>query len=161
MTDGLDRTGVSPKAGYVYLGSGRICRGLLVGVLAFTLMGAPSVAFAGEKAAEVSRESGLGVAAALSTLIYGPVKVVYATGGLLVGAFAWIFTAGDSQVAEKVFTRSLRGTYVITPEILLGEERFEFIGRDVHDAPARMEAVAAANTSRAPIDESGYDEMGW
>jgi hypothetical protein len=143
-------------------------RGLLVGVLAVTLLGAPSIGFAGEKAAEVSREGGLGAAAAISTLVYGPVKLLYAVGGVVVGSFAWIFTAGDSEVAEKVFVRSLRGTYVITPEILLGEERIEFIGRDVDEvddsAPVQMETVAAADPSSSSYDsydESGYDEMGW
>jgi hypothetical protein len=163
MTDRLKRPGASPTSDGVYLKSGRTLRLLLVGVLAVTLLGAPSVGFAGEKAATVSRESGLGAAAAISSLVYGPVKVLYAVGGLVIGSFAWVFTAGDSQVAEQVFTRSLRGTYVITPEILVGEERLEFIGRDVHEsvAPATTETVAAAETPSATYDESGYDEMGW
>ena len=135
-------------------------RGVLVGVLAVTLLIAPGVGFAGEKAADVSRESGLGAAAALSSLVYGPVKLLYATGGLVVGSFAWIFTAGDSDVAETVFTRSLRGTYVITPEILLGEQPLEFIGRDSQPYQPKTEAVASAEIPPV-VDESGYDEMGW
>ncbi len=161
MKNWLKRPGVCPTNVDVYPKSRRLFRGLLVGVLAVTLLGAPSVGFAGEKAAEVSRESGLGAAAAVSTLIYGPVKLLYATGGLIVGAFAWAFTAGDSQVAEKVFSRSLRGTYVITPEILLGEEKLEFIGRDLPESSAPTETVAAAEPSGIVYEESGYDEMGW
>jgi hypothetical protein len=134
---------------------------LLVGVLAVTLLGAPSVGFAGEKAAEVSREGGLGAAAAISSLVYGPVKVLYALGGLVIGSFAWAFTAGDTEVASMVFTRSLRGTYVITPEILVGDERLEFIGRDSHERAERTETVAAAEPPTAVTDDSGYDEMGW
>ena len=147
--------------GDVYPKPGRIFRSLLVGVLAATLLGAPSAGFAGDKASEISREGGIGAAAALSSLVYGPVKLVYALGGLVVGGFAWVFTAGDSEVAEKVFTRSLRGTYVITPEILLGEKPLEFIGREVHDTPAPTETVASAKPSNAAYDQSGYDEMGW
>ena len=161
MTDWLKRPGVSPTTGEVCSGSRRLFRGLLVGVIAVTLLGTPSVGFAGGKVAEVSRESGLGAAAAISSLVYGPIKLIYALGGLVVGSFAWAFTAGDSEVAEKVFTRSLRGTYVITPEILVGEERLVFIGRDVHETPAPTKTVAAADTSSAADDESGYDEMGW
>jgi len=184
MTDLLERSGTGSKAADLCLenavrrieGTGqngcgmsardgsrdrRWVRGLLVGVLAVTLLGMPSVGFAGEKAADVSRESGLGAAAALSSLIYGPVKLVYATGGLIVGSFAWIFTAGDSQVAEKVFTRSLRGDYVITPEILIGEKSLEFIGRDSEPYRPKTEAVAAADIQPPVVDESGYDEMGW
>jgi len=162
MKNWLKRPGASPTRADVYLEPGRIFRGLRVGVLAVTLLlGAPSVGFAGGKAAEVSRESGLGAAAALSTLVYGPVKLLYAMGGLVTGSLAWVFTAGDTQVAEMVYTRSLRGTYVITPEILLGEERLEFIGRDAHDPSEPTETVATADTPGASYDESGYDEMGW
>jgi hypothetical protein len=157
----LKRPGEGPTTGGFYPKSGRLFRGLLVGVLAVTLIGAPSVGFAGEKAASVSRESGLGAAAAISSLVYGPVKVFYALGGLVIGSFAWVFTAGDSEVAEMVFTRSLRGTYVITPEILVGDERLEFIGRDSYEEPAATETVAVAETPTAIPDDSGYDEMGW
>lgn len=157
----LKRPGESSTTGDVYPKSGLLFRSLLVGVLAVTLMGAPSIGFAGGKAASVSRESGLGAAAAISSLVYGPVKVLYALGGLVIGSFAWVFTAGDSEVAEMVFTRSLRGTYVITPEILLGEERLEFIGRDSYEEPARTETVAVAEAPPATTDDSGYDEMGW
>jgi hypothetical protein len=175
MTDMGNRSGISPTSGAVHPQSdpktnrksnrksrGVLC-GLLVGVLAVTLLGAPSTGFASGKAAETSRESGLGAAAAISSLVYGPVKLLYAVGGLVVGGVAWVFTAGDSEVAGTVFTRSLRGTYVITPGILLGDESLEFIGRDVPDPePARMESVAAADTSSTVVyDESGYDEMGW
>ena len=178
MTELLERSGNGPMAGDVRLENdtthdmgmnengrrlkcGRSMRGLLIGVLAVTLLCAPSVGFAGEKAADVSRESGLGAAAAISSLIYGPVKLLYATGGLIVGSFAWIFTAGDSEVAEKVFTRSLRGDYVITPGILLGEEPLEFIGRDSEPYRPKTEAVASADIPTVAVDESGYDEMGW
>lgn len=130
-------------------------------VLAVAMAGAPAVSFADGAAKETSREGGLGAAAALSTLVYGPVKLLYATGGLIVGSFAWAFTAGDSQVAEKVFTRSLRGTYVITPDHLTGERELVFIGRDVGEArPAATSAVASAPPAET-LDESGYDDMGW
>ncbi len=139
---------------------GRSLRGLLIGALAVALLGMPSVGFAGEKAAEVSRESGLGAAAAISSLIYGPVKLVWATGGLIVGSLAWVFTAGDTEVASTVYTRSLRGDYVITPAILLGDEPLEFIGRDSEPYQAKTESVASAEIPTV-VDESGYDEMGW
>ena len=140
-------------------------------LLVIALATAPTAAFA-DDAAETGRESGLGAAAALSTLVYGPVKLLYATGGLIVGSFAWAFTAGDTQVAEKVFTRSLRGTYVITPDHLTGEQPLLFIGRADTGAATttttRPEAVASAASAQREaadeiegFDDSGYDEMGW
>jgi len=96
----------------------------------------------------------------VSSLIYGPVKLLWATGGLIVGSLAWVFTAGDTEVASTVYTRSLRGDYVITPAILLGDEPLEFIGRDSEPYRAKTEAVASADIP-VVVDESGYDEMGW
>lgn len=137
----------------------RFCAALLTAAL---LLG-PSTGLAGEKGRETTREGGLGAAAALSTLIYGPVKLVYATGGLIIGSFAWAFTAGDSEVASQVFTRSLRGTYVITPDHLTGEQELIFIGRDLDQAePTRAVAVVESPPPAVePPEESEYDEMGW
>jgi hypothetical protein len=138
-------------------------RGVLVALVALALIAAPTTSFAEGRAKETGKEGGLGAAAAVSSLVYGPVKLLYATGGLVIGAFAWAFTAGDSGVAETVFTRSLRGTYVITPGILTGDEELVFIGRDVEQASTQTEAVASASpqTTSEPFDDSGYDEMGW
>ena len=148
--------------------AGRPFTVFLSALVAVAMLGAPSASFAGDVAQETGREGGLGAAAALSSLVYAPVKLVYATGGLIVGSFAWAFTAGDTEVATKVFTRSLRGTYVITPDHLTGERSVVFIGRDLDGDPSRPEAVASAeattaraDTSVQVIDESGYDEMGW
>lgn len=143
--------------------TGGLGRAWLTGVLALALIALPATSFANDAARETSREGGLGAAAALSTLVYGPVKLVYATGGLIVGAFAWAFTAGDSEVAEKVFTRSLRGHYVVTPDHLTGERELVFIGRDVAgESTAPPAAVASAPPSVTESDDDGgYDEMGW
>lgn len=164
MTFEMDDSGERPRQGVVRP-QGFAPR-VLTALLVVALLGAPSAGFAASTAGETSREGGLGAAAALSTLIYGPVKLLYATGGLIVGGFAWAFTAGDSQVAEKVFTRSLRGTYVLTPDHLTGEREVVFIGREIDEASGQAEAVASATTASTStptesLDTSGYDEMGW
>jgi hypothetical protein len=139
----------------------RLLRGALVVTLALALGGAPSVGFAGEQSEGVSREGGLGAAAAISSLVYGPVKLLWAVGGLVSGSLAWAFTAGDTEVASTVFTRSLRGTYVITPQILTGDEPLEFIGRDIDEEPTRTESVASTEAPASSYEDQGYDEMGW
>lgn len=149
-------------------------RSLAIFALAIALIAAPSTGGAESTAKETGREGGLGAAAALSSLVYSPVKLVYATGGLLVGSFAWAFTAGDSQVAEKVFTRSLRGNYVVTPSHLTGEEPLIFIGRDAEPAtyataPETVASAADAATSTVLVPEAAeaeaetarYDDLGW
>ncbi len=143
----------------------RARRGMVVGLLVLAMAAAPSLAGANGKARETSREGGLGAAAALSTLVYGPTKLIYATGGLIVGSLAWVFTAGDSQVASHVFTRSLRGTYVITPQILMGEEPLEFIGREAGaaetSAPTAAVASAPPSYETTDYDSPSYDGSGW
>jgi hypothetical protein len=119
------------------------------------LVATPSAVLAEEKATEVAKESGLGAAAAVSSLVYAPVKLIYATGGLMVGAVAWLFTAGDADVAEQILTRSLRGTYVITPEILLGEEPLEFVGHDGDGAASETDSISDE------VDDSDYLDLGW
>ena len=136
----------------------RVRRIVVAGLLAAVLATAPTLSFAEGKAAEVSKESGLGAAAAVSSLIYGPAKLLYATGGVIVGAFAYAFTAGDSAVAEKVFTRSLRGDYVITPGMLMGEESLEFIGRDIAETTAP--AASAGSICRATTKLGASSRVG-
>ena len=74
--------------------------------------------------------AGWGALSALTSLVYAPVKVVYAVGGLVVGGFAWVFSAGDNDVVRTVTTPAVRGDYVVTPEHLRGKRPLDFIGRD-------------------------------
>ena len=74
--------------------------------------------------------AGWGAPSALTSLVYAPVKIVYAVGGLVVGGFAWVFSAGDNDVVRTVTTPAVRGDYVVTPEHLRGKRPLEFIGRD-------------------------------
>jgi len=134
-------------------------------MLAVGLVGVPAIGWSKEdRARHTSREGGLGAAAAISSLVYAPVKLLYAAGGLIFGGIAWGLTAGDSEVAGTIFTRSVRGTYVITPEILTGEQSLEFVGRELDEPATRSETLAAAPPASEPMttyDDSSYDEMGW
>ncbi len=131
-------------------------RQLCVWMCVVGLLGAPGAVSATE-VGEAANEGGLGVAAALASVIYGPVKVLYSLGGTAVAGCAWIFSAGDSEVATTVLTRAVRGPYVITPAALRGEEEVEFIGRlpeyRASQDPATVDVAA-------PPDSSG-DLYGW
>jgi type IV secretory pathway VirB2 component (pilin) len=92
---------------------------------AVTLAATPAPAAAkslGEEYAE-------GVGCALANLIYGPVKILYATTGAIVSGFAWAFSAGDTDVAKPIWDASMRGDYVIDIDQLRGRKSIEFIGR--------------------------------
>jgi hypothetical protein len=96
-------------------------------VLVLCIGFAPGSSLAQESAAE---SGGLGAAAVLTSLIYGPVKLVYALGGLIVGGFAWPLSGGDSDVMWRIMNPAIRGDYVVTPAHLRGEQPLEFFGRE-------------------------------
>jgi hypothetical protein len=96
-------------------------------VAALVLLGAAGPARAAD---DIASEGGMGALAALATLVYGPVKLVYATCGLAFGGAAWGLSGGDSAVLSAVVTPAIRGDYVVTPAILRGERGLAFFGRD-------------------------------
>ncbi len=119
----------------------KLARGLGAMIVAAALFAAPTA-----WAESTAKEGGLGMAAALSSLVYGPAKVVYAIGGTTAAGFAWAFSGGDSRVAQTVVTRSVRGTYVITPEMLQGQDTLEFVGRapEYRDPPPQVASAPEA-----------------
>ncbi len=102
-------------------------RALTAAVLCGSLI---ALAPASASADNMATEGGLGVGSVVTSLVYGPVKLIYAIGGCIVGGLAWVFSGGDSDVAKVVLTPSVRGDYVITPNQLRGRERIHFLGRD-------------------------------
>jgi hypothetical protein len=126
----------------------RFRAGLLACILALTLGSAPAAA---EPSA--ASEAGIGALSALSSLIYGPVKIVYATCGLIVGGIAWGLSGGDSDVLAAVITPAVRGDYVITPSHLSRGAPLEFFGQD----PAyRTSASRTAMAEEDPLVEDDY-----
>ena len=119
-------------------------RTILAVTSAALLLASPSSA--GGEAADMSKEAGLGAGSAIASLLYAPVKLVYATGGLVVGGLAWAFSGGDSEVASVVLTPSVRGDYVVTPEQLRGKDDIEFFGRKPQYRPTGdADAYASAD----------------
>ena len=73
-------------------------------------------------------DAGMEAAAALSTIVYFPVKLAFALGGGIVGGLTYAFTGGDEEAAGDVWRASMEGTYNITPENLTGEKPVHFVG---------------------------------
>jgi len=78
----------------------------------------------------IAAHYGLGVGAAICSLVYGPVKIVYATLGTITSGLAWVLTGGRTDVAREIITASVRGDYVVTPENLAFNEPLVFTGRE-------------------------------
>ena len=83
-----------------------------------------------QPAAPDSQESDLGlqIAGGALSLLYSPVKILYAGIGGVVGGFAYILSAGDEEVADSIWVASFDGTYFLTPAHLKGEETVYFKG---------------------------------
>lgn len=80
---------------------------------------------------EPSEEPGTAatIGAAVCTLVYSPVKLVYAASGLVVGSLAWVWSFGSRRVTRPIFDAALRGDYVLLPEHLQGKSKLRFVGR--------------------------------
>lgn len=81
--------------------------------------------------------AGMQAAAGFSTLLYLPLKLAFAISGGIVGGLTYVFTGGNEQAAKSVWTTSLYGTYIITPDHLEGNRPIRFLGvADSNEAPA-------------------------
>lgn len=118
--------------------------GALACIVALTL--APGVAAASDDG--MASEAGIGALSALSTLVYGPAKILYATCGLLFGGIAWGLSGGDSDVLTAVVSPAVRGDYVVTPAHLRMERNLEFFGQD----PAYRQQTSASQTAMRKPD---------
>jgi hypothetical protein len=127
-------------------------RSALLGVLILAMAAAPTAAWA-DMGSDTPNEGGIGALSALGTLIYGPVKLTYATLGLIIGGAAWGLSGGDQQVLESVVTPALRGDYVVTPQHIRMERSLEFYG---HDPAYREVQQASAAPPDAAVQSSDY-----
>ena len=72
--------------------------------------------------------AGMGAAAGLSTMLYFPLKAAFAIAGGLVGGLAYAFSGGNETAAKSIWTTSMYGTYIITPDHLRGDKPIRFFG---------------------------------
>jgi hypothetical protein len=76
--------------------------------------------------ADFLEDAGMGTVAVLANVVYMPTKLVYAALGGITGSFAYVLTGANSEVAERVWTPSLGGNYVLVPEQLRGNQPIYF-----------------------------------
>jgi hypothetical protein len=116
-------------------------RSLAALALIAALLVSTSVRAAEKKERNIAAHYGLGVGAAICSLVYGPVKIVYATLGTITSGLAWVLTGGRSDVAREILAASVRGDYVVVPENLTFNEPLVFTGRaGAIDEPAAADS---------------------
>ncbi len=107
-----------------------------------------------EETESTPTQYGLGVASVFTSLVYSIGKFAFATMGGIFGGFTYVFSAGNQKAANAVWDTSMRGTYVISPRHLKGEEPIRFFGippiRDEVPAATSMPEPAPAAPAPAP-----------
>jgi hypothetical protein len=112
------------------------------------------------KAEDTLTNVGYGFGSVLSSCLYSPAKLVYALTGTLTGGIAYGLTLGDEDVATTIWTPSLRGTYVITPDMLKGKEKIQFVGtaEEKKKNPTPQTQTPKTPTQENPIQEGVLDK---
>jgi hypothetical protein len=91
--------------------------------------------------------AGYGAGALFCNLLYIPAKLVYALLGGIVGGGTYLITAGNMQAANTVWRSSLGGDYVVTPQMLAGQQPINFSGpTDTPPDATTTQATASSGT---------------
>jgi hypothetical protein len=77
---------------------------------------------------EATRDAKKGASVVLANVVYMPAKVLYAAGGGIVAGFAYLFSAGDKEVAKPILDAAIGGDYVVESEHLAGDKKLVFFG---------------------------------
>src|ERR1700676_5520902 len=88
--------------------------------------------------------AGYGAGALLCNVLYIPAKLVYAILGGLVGGGTFLITAGNQQAANTVWRSALGGDYVVTPQMLAGQQPINFSG-PTDTPPTAAEPVTSSS----------------
>ena len=97
---------------------------------------------------------GVGAGTVLGNVLYIPAKLVYGILGGVAGGAGWALTGGNTQVANTIWRSSLGGDYVLTPNMVAGQDPVHFSGpTDTAQqpgqslAPAPQTSAAYGNTT--------------
>src|SRR5690348_4067910 len=91
-------------------------------------------------------DPGVGVSAIIGNFFYVPAKLAYVVVGGIAGGAAYLITGMNARPANRIWRSSLGGDYVLTPEMITGEEPIHFMGpvsseRATHTAAAESQSL--------------------
>jgi len=95
---------------------------------------------------------GVGAGTVVGNAVYIPAKLVYGILGGVAGGAGWALTGGNTQVANTIWRSSLGGDYVLTPNMVAGQEPVHFSG-PTNTAPQQSQPMSPPP---APQVSSGY-----
>jgi hypothetical protein len=100
---------------------------------------------------------GLGVTVAVGNLFYIPAKVAYGTLGGVAGGAVYVFSHRNRHTAHRIWNNSLGGDYVLTPEMVTGQEPIHFMGSASSSSSGAIAAPLtrkSASSSRVSLPQS-------
>jgi hypothetical protein len=68
------------------------------------------------------------VGAAVANPIYFPAKVAFAVVGAVTSGITYVVTLGEPQPTREIWTAAVEGDYVVTPRMIDGREKVDFVG---------------------------------
>ncbi len=86
------------------------------------------------------RDLGLGMAAIGTNFFYIPAKMIYATGGGIVGLLGYGLTLGNLEAAQNIWSPTVGGTWVVTPDMMSGQKPILFSGESYEPQRERVGA---------------------
>jgi hypothetical protein len=103
---------------------------------------------------------GVGAGTVVGNVLYIPAKLVYGILGGVAGGAGWALTGGNTQVANTIWRSSLGGDYVLTPNMVAGQEAVHFSGptdtaQPPPAAPEASTSLGSPATSMSTLPPAG------
>ncbi len=90
---------------------------------------------------------GYGAETVGANLLYVPAKVLYGVLGGITGGAGYLLTGGNSQTSDTIWRSSLGGDYVLTPEMIKGQQSIHFSGPTETAPPTNTSSNNASTVS--------------
>jgi hypothetical protein len=87
---------------------------------------------------------GVGAGTLGANVLYIPAKLVYGILGGIGGGAGYLLTGGNTQVSDTIWRSSLGGDYVVTPDMIRGDQPVHFSG-PTETAPSALPPVSSGS----------------
>jgi hypothetical protein len=113
---------------------------------------------------------GVGAGTVAGNILYVPAKVVYGILGGITGGASYVLTGGNTQTANTIWRSSLGGDYVLTPDMITGQQPVHFSGPTTtppdsaqpisSGAPAGSSPMTSTPIQSAPANRTASADLG-
>jgi hypothetical protein len=113
---------------------------------------------------------GVGAGTVAGNILYVPAKMVYGILGGITGGASYLLTGGNTQTANTIWRSSLGGDYVLTPDMITGQQPVHFSGPTTTPpepaqpitsaAPAGSSAMNSTPIQSAPANRTASADLG-